>query len=310
MSAYISLKVTSAERARWLRIREGGIGASEAAAMMGEGRWLSAAQLWARKVRGEESTAGEAAEWGLRLEDAIRDAYSSDRYAGRASEADQRLVRSAAHPWAICTLDAWTEHPEHGRIPLELKTTNEYLADDWQDGPPPYYLWQVQHQMLVTGAPVASVACLIGGQQLVWDDVERDEEMIARLARVGSRFWESIRHARATGDVTPPDWLQLDSPAVKMLWPDGDGAEVELGTNFAELDAERQELKDEEKRVKARLVEIDDELRVAIGGATYGKLAGGVRYSFKEQARRGYTVQPSTSRVLRRHAPRKKREAA
>ena len=52
--------------------------------------------------------------------------------------------------------------------------------------------------MLVTGAPKATIACLLGGQRLVWCDVERDEETIRRIIYHGERFW------RAVQERTPP----------------------------------------------------------------------------------------------------------
>jgi hypothetical protein len=50
--------------------------------------------------------------------------------------------------------------------------------------------------------------------------------------------------------------------------------------------------------LEAREAEIENRLKAAIGDATFG-VAGGQAFSWKTQERKGYTVQPSTCRVLR-----------
>lgn len=287
----------SRDRTRWLEQRCSGIGASEAAIIMGESRWKTAPRLWAEKTgRVRDEAEGEHLEWGLRHEPAILDAYASERYSGRRVERAGDLIRSLAHPWAIATLDAWTWRPDVGRIPLELKTCEAWKADEWEEGPPREYQWQLQHQMLVTDAPIASIACLLGVHRLVWCDVERDETMIRRLIRAGEQFWEHVRT-----DTMPPG--PVDGALVSALWPRDDGGEVELDSSFIDLDAERVALLDRKREIEKRLAEIDDAIKAAIGPATRGVLpCGRVAYSYKAQERREYVVKASTIRVLRRHA--------
>lgn len=295
----------SSNRGPWLRERSRGIGASEAAALMGESPWETPADLWAAKLVHAPRDLGEFADWGLRLEDAIATAYSEPRYSGREVVRDCEIIVSTEHPWALATLDAWTDHPEFGRIPLELKTTSAYSADEWAAGVPRHYWWQCQHQALVTGAPMVAVACLIGGQQLVWDDVERDDEAIARLVNRGRRFWEAVVSARESGDVTPPEWVEMTSEAARKLWPSPDAdEEVELPTSLLDLDMERAALCAEIKRRAERKDAIDEAIKTAIGKHGRGRLASGVVYTWTEQRRRAYTVEESSTRVLRRKAPK------
>lgn len=293
----------SRDRAEWLRVRASGVGASDAAVIVGESRRKSAAMLFAEKRAGlepdhepEDGDASEWLEWGLRHEPTILAAYSSERYAGRPARSAGLLLRSTIYPWAVATLDAWTVHPVHGEIPLELKTAEVWKADDWIDGPPRDYFWQLQHQMLVTGATCASIACLLGVHRLVWCDVERDERAIRRLARAGADFWSCVENDE------PPEG-PLDRASLLVLFPEDDGSIVELDGRFFDLDAERVSLLERKREAEKRLAEIDDDLRGAIGRATRGVLPGGrISYSLKHQTRAEHVVKASSTRVLRRHA--------
>lgn len=289
----------SGDRDRWLAMRRSGIGASEAAVIVGEHSRLNLAHLVAEK-RGllpQTDDTREFLEWGLRLEPVMIEAYSSSRYAGRKARKAGKLLRSTEHPWALATLDAWTLHPQHGLIPLELKST-DWARDAWEYGTPPDYWWQAQHQALVTGAPCVSVACMLGPHKLVWEDVPRDEAAIRRLTVHGPDVWALVR-----SDREPPG--PYDDVTFKALWPSDDGTTIELDERFGAMDEERESLKQGVKLATTRLDEIDAELRAALKGATEGVLPNGrVRYSLKTQTRKEHVVKASEFRVLRRHEPK------
>ena len=290
----------SADRAAWLRVRATGVGASDAAAVVGESRWKTAARLWAEKralLEAEDEEISEAdtpefLEWGHRHEATMLVAYSSERYANRPSERAGLLLRSTVHPWALATLDAWTVHPDFGRIPLELKTAEVWHADEWAEGCPRQYWWQLQHQMLVTGAPCASIAVLLGLHRFAWDDVDRDEDAIARLVLAGARFWDRVER----GEVPPGP---MDTRTLGAVYPGDDGRVIELGGEWIEVDEERCGLKERAAEVDARITELDDELRGAIGSASLALLPNGAGYTLRADSR--------GRRSLRRKAPPKER---
>lgn len=294
--AYEDTGVTSADRERWLTSRRTGIGASEMAAILGESRWSDAGKVYAIKVGAlSEQESAEHLEWGLRHEPTMIRAYASPRYAGRETWSDGRLLRSREHGWAICTLDAWTRLEDGSVIPLELKTTGERNADAWEDGPPPDYVVQLHHQMLVTGAPRASIACLIGAHRFVWCDVERDEVLIRRIERAGAEFWDRV--ARRDAPETS------DHATLAALYPREDGSEVELPGSLLDLDARRVELAEQRKAIEAEIEEIDARIKSALGHATRGALPGGVAYSWKTTRYAERLMPAREVRVLRRHAP-------
>lgn len=294
-SAFVEL-CDSTDRARWLAMRRSGIGASEAAILVGEHSRHTLSHLVAEKrgLFGDDDETKEFLEWGLRLEPVMIEAYASSRYAGRHAVRAGKLLRSVDHPWALATLDAWTLHPTFGWIPLELKST-DWARDAWELGTPPDFWWQAQHQALVTRAPCVSVACMLGPHKLVWEDVVRDEAAIRRLTIRGPEVMDLIESGE-----DPPAPYSRDTFAA--LWPNADGSAIELHERFIALDEEREELAAVKKRAVTRLEEIDDEIRAEMRNAEIASLGNGrTTYSLKTVSRKAYSVAATTYRQLRRH---------
>jgi putative phage-type endonuclease len=273
----------SSDREAWLRARRTGVGASEAACLVGEDPRRSLVQLYLGKVSEDppEDRPAEWLEWGLRHERSILEAYRSERYAYRHTSADGRLLRCDQHPWALATLDAWAVQGaalDGPMIPLELKTAEVWHADAWEYGCPRSYWWQLQHQMLVTGAPAASIACLLGVHRLVWCDVERDEQAIERLIRAGERFWGYVERREI-----PPG--PLDAASLTAAYPRSEPSTVQLNGEWIDKDALRERVRFERDEAQRLLDEIDNEMRGAIGRYERAVLPNNVIYTLKTNKR-------------------------
>lgn len=253
----------SRDRDAWLEARRTGIGASEMAAVLGLDKYLSEVELFLRKTgQAPEDESGEAAEWGLRLESIIAEEFG--RRTGRAVNMEGNLLRSNEHPWALCTLDA-----RANGLPLEIKLTGG-RAQDWADGVPEYYYPQVQQQMLVTGARMASVAALLNGTRLVWCDVARDEEMIARIIREGERFWRCVTDESAP----PPDGSLSAGWALKQLYQTASDDTVSLDWEAADLTARYDELVCQLESLDTEKERIRQTIQAQMGSASVAVLPG------------------------------------
>jgi putative phage-type endonuclease len=292
---------SSSDRERWLQLRRSGIGASEIAATLGESPWLSAIELYAQKIGLDTNTGLDDAEhiyWGNQLEAAIVAGYQ--HRTGRPVEHQGKLLRSVDHPWALCTLDALTTDGREGDPwPLEIKNVGVQKAHEWEDGPPRHYVAQLHHQMLVTNAQRATAAALIGGQRMVWCDVERDEILIRRIIHAGRTFWERCVEA---GKVPRPDDSESARRGLAALYKTIDPEKIEqLPASMLDADAELIELKATIKALGKRADQIENDIRAHLGHAEYGVLPDGTRYSWCEQSRAAYVAKAATFRVLRRH---------
>lgn len=163
----------SDDREAWLEARRSGLGASEIAGVLEESPWSSPLSVYQDKVAPEPDEDQERLFWGRHLEQRIGEGYAIRT--GRRFKPAGRLLRSVAHPWALATLDGWTSEDGATWWPCEIKNVNEYMVEHWQNGPPRHVYLQAQHQMLVTGYDRVTVVGLLGGCQLAWADIERDE---------------------------------------------------------------------------------------------------------------------------------------
>ncbi len=261
----------SDDRPSWLKSRSMSIGASEIASVFGESRWKSAIALYEEKVNGALSAdETEAQFWGLRLERTIAEVYAERT--GRPTKWSGVMLRSEQYPWLTATLDALTvdvgDPVEHG-WPFDSKTSHAFKAHEWEDGAPREYYLQAQQQMLVTGARKATIGCLLGGQRLVWCDVERDEVEIRRIIHMSRIFW----HECVLKRVPPmPDGSESSSRALLALYPESVESNVLLDSDMDDLYEELSEMKKTEKAIKLRVDTIENRFKAALGTAECGVL--------------------------------------
>lgn len=211
----------------WLRARKGGIGASEAAAVLGHSRWGSRASIWLEKRSPEVRDLGDSRMmWGHRMEPRIGE-WSQEDYPEFGSHLPgEGLIQSIPYPHLMATLDFRVMFPEGDAGPLEIKNVDKDERYRWVDNlgnwrVPSYYWIQVQQQMTVMGAWRGLVQPFIGGNELpapirvFRDDKFVEEQLIGRLGD----FWTF----NVVGGVRPDPVLGDDLTA---LWAGEQGKPV------------------------------------------------------------------------------------
>jgi putative phage-type endonuclease len=244
------------DRGQWLEVRKGGIGSSDAAAAVGLSPYKSQLELWLEKTGRADTLAehqgmDDPRFWGTLLEPYVAVAYQqkTDRKVRRVNA----VLQHPTLPFMLANIDREVIGCPDVQI-LECKTAGEFGSRLWKDGVPEYVQLQVQHQLAVTGKAAADVAVLLCGQTLEIHRIERDEEVIARLVVLESRFWGYVE-----SDTPPPaDGSESAARALRRLYPGNDTAldftsDLELGRTFdtlAELSAEIEAREKEAERLK------------------------------------------------------------
>lgn len=341
----------SSDREKWLAARATGAPASETAAILGADRHRSLIELWGiRKGRIESADLDdvEAVFWGNALEGAIIEGYAARTE--RRVAAFGLLCRSRAFPWMLATPDAFVSDTASeedakrlrqaiglvkgslkknvgydaslqrlhtclaGWWPLQLKNVGMRMADEWENGAPHHYVIQTVHEAIVVGAEKATIAALIGGQQLAWQDVPlvpaglRDdphapEGLLERqIVRSTKDFVESLMFD------DPPRADASDSArrALITLYPIEDpGTIAQLGTELMISAQRADQIGAEIRALKAEKSAIENALRQAIKDAERGVFADGTGYSLKqitvgESVHPGYTTRKLTRFGLKR----------
>lgn len=290
---------SSKSRQRWLEARKKGIGASDAPIVLGLSPWKTALELWAEK-RGllddvvEET---EAMRMGRRLERIVAAEYRERHPERKVTNPGARtLTRHPEHPFLFATLDRTIDDPSEGPGVLEIKTTGERWAEQWEEGAPLMYQVQLQHQLMVSGLRWGVLAVLIGGRKFVEHRYERSEEFLATLLEAELEFWRSVESGEAP--TIKPN--AATARALERLHPDDNGESVILGGEAFEIDDRLLAVKQQIKALEDEKEDLEGRLKSLIGANTYGVLPGVATYSWKTYERREYTVKASKFRRLTR----------
>lgn len=284
----------------WLAERRTMIGASESPAILGCGYANESAwTVYARKI-GEldEQEECEAFEWGHAIQPIALKMFSKRTGIKVDDLGPFAIQRHPDMPWIGATLDGIAT-VDGRRAVVEAKNVGQYHARDWadEDEPPPLRVQvQIAHQMLAADADIGFAVACVGGNKLAWRRIDRNRRFEAVLIERLAAFW------RCVDTRTPPkvDGSIATAKALAALWPGDDGEEVYLPAEAAEWDAALVKAKADKKEAEARETAAANQIKAAIGEAAFGILPSGERYSWKTQERAGYTVAPSSCRVLLR----------
>lgn len=213
--------------------RTKGIGGSDVAAILGVSQWTSQYEVWQQKVGIKQSKENviEIAEegaiisdpmgWGDRLESIIASYFEAST--GKKVKRHNKRLTHAQYDFLNANVDRMVIGEKSG---LEIKTANQYKAEEFKDSIPIEYQCQIQHYMNVTNYKRWYLAVLIGGQHFLWRTVERDDQFISFYQEKCINFWKNNVLTK-----TPPEVGHLDWNAFS---PSNSDKEVELEVDAAE----------------------------------------------------------------------------
>jgi len=288
-------------KAAWLKMRESVVGASEVPVVLEVSPFAKPYTLWARKcgfVEAQEET--EAMKWGSRLEPIVAEAYAEETKRKLVDHGRYALRRAEKWPFLGATLDREiVPVDDRGPGALECKTTDGRYLEDWDgDEPPLHYQLQLQAQLAVTGWKWGVLACLVGGRHFRAFELQRNDSAIALIVERCEKFWQHV----VTATPPPVDGSEATKRALRKVFQreTEDETSIVLPYEANEWTAAWLAADAEEKAANARKLEAENKLCAAIGSAAFGVLDGQKRrWSWRTQTRVGYTVQPTTTRVLR-----------
>lgn len=134
-----------------------GIGASEAAAVVGMSPWMTPLELWRLKVGAalaKDLSGSPAVSRGVRMEPALRGLYAAMHPGCRVDYYPYDILFQAERPFIFATLDGEITDGQGRKGILEIKTSSPNGKLGWAkwDGHiPDHYYCQILHQMLATG---------------------------------------------------------------------------------------------------------------------------------------------------------------
>lgn len=239
----------------WHKGREGGLGASETAAVLGLSPWQTPLGVWRTKQGIPNDIDPDAAYWGHKHEASIRD-WLNDSRPELGGVGPGISVRSIEHPWLTATPDGMTTD---GR-PCEFKTAETFAAAHWPtdaDGnprAPDMYVIQAVQQAGILGADGTHFAALIGSRSPFYQWIPFDPVVYEQIVRITGGWWQ-----RHIVEGVMPDPVSLAEQ--NELWPSREGSEAELSEQAFEVFERRNVLLSDIKAQKAEA----DALQLALG---------------------------------------------
>lgn len=264
----------------WLKARQSGIGGSDAGTILGVNKWKSKTQLFFEKVNPElkQQVDNEFIYWGNVLEDVV--AKEFETRTGKKVRKNNKMLRHPEHEFMLANLDRVIVGE---KALLECKTTSQYNIDQWKDDEiPASYLCQIQHYMAVTGYEKAYIAVLCGGNQFIWKEVPRDDELIEIIIIAEKDFWYNNVLA---GVIPEIDGSDATKDFLNHMYKDIDETEVQLSDDVETLLTALEQVKQEEKELKELKTQYENKIKHILGNNLAGKTSG-YQVTWKPQVRK------------------------
>ncbi|MFA5519016.1 MAG: YqaJ viral recombinase family protein [Spirochaetota bacterium] len=174
----------------WHKWRDGGLGASDAPAIMGENPWKSRDMLMSEKLGAVRPFPNQAMKRGSALEPEARMCY--ERVKGITFR--PLCVESVERPWMRASLDGLSIN---GQCVVEIKCgTSVYKYTAKNQKPPRYYIGQLQHILAITGLTEVDFWCYLPEERPVHLIVPRNDQYIRDLLIKEELFWNDFSRER------------------------------------------------------------------------------------------------------------------
>jgi putative phage-type endonuclease len=191
-------------REEWLAVRKTGIGGSDIAAILGKNPYETPLSVYARHkgyLPQKEQT--EAMYFGVALED-----FVAKEFALRTDKLVERetfILRHPTYDFMLANVDRIVWDMDKGNGVLECKNVSAYQSDNWKEGAPEHYVYQLQWYLGITGYDYGYIAALCGGQKFYIYEYQRDDALIQEMQEAACNFWynfilEDVQPELSAGD--------------------------------------------------------------------------------------------------------------
>ena len=207
--------IRTISHAHWLELRAADITSTESAALFGLSPYSTEFELYHRKKDKDPNVIedNDRMKWGRRLEDVIAQGVAEDlnikvRRLKTYMRHDDCPGMGASFDYEIIS------HPRGPGI-MEVKNVDGMIhRQQWQDDEAPDHIEiQLQHQMEVANRDWGLIVGLVGGNEPVIIERERDRELGARLVEEINYFWKRI-----AADLPPEPDFARDAAFISQLY--------------------------------------------------------------------------------------------
>ena len=186
---------------QWKAKRKTVITATESASILGLNPWKTAAKMWHDKTSGNIFVPNSYIKVGLLLEEVV--VKATNEVMNMNFELYENGDKKAFYVNENLRLGATPDaHDKKENVLLECKTTKPFNIYKWAYTPPPYYIFQLQTQMICTGHEKGYLA-IMGTDlsqkseeldlPLIIFEVHRCNKLEALLKERLDVFWQTVK---------------------------------------------------------------------------------------------------------------------
>lgn len=277
-------KIIPKDESDWLAMRASNVNSTDIAALFGLSPYATEFEFWHR-IKGNvvvNFQENQRSKWGKRLEASIAEGVAEDKEwklrpmkeywrdptLRIGSSFDYAIIESFHQP----SLEAGAIHAEVikdlGILEIKnvdgLQFRNGWIVDD--DGnieAPPHIELQVQHQLMLTGLPVAHIAALVGGNDVKLLTRTPDVNIATKIKAKISCFWLSQDR-----NLPPAPNFAKDAEIIAKLYNQAEfGKVIEPSDDVRRLAKVYKEASLAEKKAKAEKDAAKAEILTLIGNA-------------------------------------------
>lgn len=254
----------------WLQVRQGGIGSSEVATIIGLNPYETLYQLWRRKKGLDEAQPENfLMKLGHYLEDCVSRLWADDTgYELIADSAAEFIVQDSEHPFLQVSPDRLyhineTPYEDMYKGILECKTTQMRINPDEL---PKHWFCQLQYQLGIAGLQHGALAWLTAGREFGHREFDFDSDFFAYIKEEAIRFWQDCIIGNREPDIVDPEDLSTKFAI------HSEGVYVEMGDDMVETVSELKGVNEQLSVLEARKRSMENTLKSLIGeaeGLTY-----------------------------------------
>ena len=259
----MAITITAKSHDEWLKLREGGIGSSEVATVLGVNPYETPYRLWLRKTGRVVSTEKEnfLMKAGHYLEDAISHFC--------ADEAGLDIVKSSSAEFVVLDKDKpfMRVSPDRYAFPVDAKRTQENKTiiecKSTQKAVDPdnlsrYWFCQVMYQMRVTRIGSAHIAWLTQGRDFGYRRIVYDPDFALFIEEEVERFWTDC----VIGGIEPA-LSNVEDVLIKFPRHE-EGKKAVASDDIVEAWAELRDTNAEIKRLEAVKESLEDRIKTTM----------------------------------------------
>lgn len=283
--------------------RHNWIGGTDVAALFAKSKHKTAFEVWHHKAGnlGDVSSLGERADAGQFMEPAIA-AWAQKKWGLQLRKVRRHIPHKTIERFGV-SLDYETVL---GHVPYEIKNVDSLIFRDfWEHAgdtitrTPFDYLLQCQAQLACTGKPKHGLVACVGGNSLFRMEIERHDEVIAKIEARIKTFWATI-----DGKKEPHPDFAADAATIAQLYlRSNDGFADLTGNNqLQSVLADYDKAKNEEKAAAKDKRAAKAEALTLING--YSKVVCGefsISAGTVAEAKIAYTRKPYRNFTLTKH---------